>query len=108
MLVFRTRLWGTAVSGIEEKLSTEIIVVFLGSFTGDATCNLDFTQGRNHRDKSAGPAEGHQLLWLRSGTAVAVQGIPPDVHQGDTFIPELGKRCLRGKQDDKNTDLQIL
>lgn len=46
LLVFRTRLWGTAVSGTEQQLSTEIIIVFPGSFTGDATCNLDFPWSR--------------------------------------------------------------
>lgn len=88
MLILRTRLFGALQSQrLSNNFSIKIITVFLGSFTEDATCTLDFTQGKNNRYKGTGPADGHQLLQLSSVTNVTMLGFSPDVHQGDTSYP---------------------
>lgn len=67
----------------------KIIIVFLGSFLEDATCNLDFKQGKDYRYKSAGPTEEHQQLLLSSVTSVTVLDFSL-MFTKETLSPELG------------------
>lgn len=82
--------------GLSKNFSVKIIIVFLGSFTEDATCNLDFAQGKNYRYDRADPAEGHRAVSTEfSNQCDNTSFVPwcwPKEWTSSLLIPELG-RC---------------